>query len=75
MPLSRRAAWFLTLTGAFQWVIWPTFLRNVWKDDRSFSDTGSGPTAFLVVHAVLTVVSLALGSGVLLVGVRGLRRS
>ena len=72
MPLSRRAATFLLLTGVFQWVVWPTFLRNVWRDDRSFE--GGSPTAFLVVHAVLTVLSLALGSGVLWVGLRGLRR-
>ena len=72
MPLSRRAATFLLLTGAFQWVIWPTFLRNIWKDDRSFD--GGSPTAFLVIHVVLTVVSLALGTGVLLIGLRGVRR-
>jgi cytochrome b len=69
--LSRRAAAFLLATGAFQWVIWPTFLRNIWRDDRSFD--GGSPTGFLVVHAVLTAVSLALGTGVLAVGWRGLR--
>lgn len=69
--LSRRVAAFLFATGVFQWVIWPTFLRNIWKDDRSFTD--GSPTGFLVVHAVLTVVSLLLGTGVLLVGLRGLR--
>lgn len=71
--LSRRVAAFLLATGAFQWVIWPTFLRNIWKDPRSF-DSGS-PTAFLLVHVVLTVVSLALGSGVLALGVRAWRAS
>jgi cytochrome b len=69
--LSRRTAAFLFVTGVFQWVIWPTFLRNVWKDPRSFSH-GSA-TGFLIVHAVLTAVSLALGTGVLAVGLRGLR--
>jgi hypothetical protein len=68
--LTRRLAAFLLATGAFQWVIWPTFLRNIWKDPRSF-DSGS-PTGFLV-HVVLTVVSLALGSGILALGVRAWR--
>ncbi|MCW2670829.1 MAG: hypothetical protein JWO27_2726, partial [Frankiales bacterium] len=55
MLISRRSAAFLTAVGVFQWVIWPTFLRNIWKDDRSFSH--GDPTAFLVVHVVLTAVS------------------
>ncbi|MCW2600135.1 MAG: hypothetical protein JWM02_1964 [Frankiales bacterium] len=69
--LSRRAAAFLLVTGAFQWVIWPTFLHNIWKDPRSFSH--GDPTAFLLVHAVLTVASLALATGLLLVGGRSWR--
>jgi hypothetical protein len=69
--LSRRAAAFLLATGIVQWVIWPTFLRNIWKDPRSFD---GGPTGFLVVHAVLTGVSLVLGTGLIWIGWRGLRR-
>jgi hypothetical protein len=69
--LSRRTAAFLLGVGVFQWVIWPTFLSNVWKDDRSFSH--GSPTGFLIVHAVLTGVSLVLGTGVLLIGVHGVR--
>jgi hypothetical protein len=72
MLLTRRSAAFLTAVGVFQWVIWPTFLKNIWQDDRSFED---GPTGFLVVHVVLTAVSLVLGSGVLWIGARGLRRA
>ncbi|MCW2585318.1 MAG: hypothetical protein JWN55_834 [Frankiales bacterium] len=71
MLLSRRVAVFLVATGVFQWVIWPTFLRNIWKDPRSF-DHGS-PTGFLVVHAVLTAVSLLLGTGLLWLGARAWR--
>ena len=70
VTLSRRAAAFLLAVGAFQWVIWPTFLKNIWQDDRSFSH--GSPTGFLVVHVVLTGVSLALGTGVGLIGLRGL---
>jgi hypothetical protein len=69
--LSRRSAWFLVLVGVFQWVVWPTFLKNIWADPRSFSD---GPTAFLVVHAVLTAVQLLLATVLLVLGARGLRR-
>lgn len=72
MPLSRRSAVFLLLTGVFQWVVWPTFLRNIWADDRSFD---GGPTAFLVVHAVLTAVQLLLATALIALGVRGLRRA
>lgn len=71
MVLSRRSAVFLLLVGLFQWVIWPTFLHNIWKDDRSFS--GGSPTAFLMIHVALTGVSLLVGTGVLLIGLRGLR--
>jgi hypothetical protein len=66
VPLSRRAAAFLVLTGVFQWIIWPTFLRNIWKDPRAFS--GGDPTGFLLVHALLTAVSLALGAGLVWLG-------
>jgi hypothetical protein len=71
VALSRRSALFLLLVGVFQWVVWPTFLRNIWADDRSFDD---GPTAFLVVHLVLTAVQLLLATGLLVLGVRALRR-
>jgi hypothetical protein len=69
--LSRRAAAFLLATGVIQWVIWPTFLRNIWKDPRSF--TSGSPTGFLIVHAVLTGVSLLLGAGLIRIGRLGLR--
>jgi hypothetical protein len=65
--LSRRWSAFLFAVGVWSWIIWPTFLRNIWKDDRSFDD---GPTAFLLVHVALTAVSLIIGT---LVGVLGWR--
>jgi hypothetical protein len=70
VTLSKRAAWFLITVGAWSWVIWPTFLRNVWRDDRSWHD---GPTGFFLVHLVLTVVSLAFGTAVGWLGVGGVR--
>jgi cytochrome b len=69
--LSRRSAWYLLAAGIFQWIVWPTFLKNIWGDPRSFD---SGPTGFLVVHAVLTAVQLVLATGLLALGWRGLRR-
>ena len=72
MTLSKRAAWFLVLVGVWSWVIWPTFLHNIWKDPRSWHD---GPTGFFLVHLVLTVVSLVVGTAVAWLGARGLLRA
>lgn len=63
-------SWFLLLFGVWSWVIWPVFLHNIAADPRSFH--GGGPTAFFLVHLVLTVVSLVLGTVIGVVGVRGL---
>ena len=70
MVLSRRWSAFLLAVGVWSWIIWPTFLRNIWKDDRSFDN---GPTAFLIVHVVLTVASLIIGTLVGVLGWRGWR--
>lgn len=70
MTLSKRVSGFLIGFGIWSWIIWPTFLRNIWKDPRSFH---SGPTGFLLVHLGLTVVSLALGSAVGVLGILGWR--
>lgn len=69
--LSRRTALALVAFGIWSWVIWLTFLTNVWADDRSWSD---GPTAFFLVHLVLVVVSIGFGTAIGLLGVRHLRR-
>ncbi|MEU4801996.1 hypothetical protein [Actinosynnema sp. NPDC023587] len=70
MKLSRRTSAFLVAFGVWSWVIWPTFLRNFWKDPRSWDD---GPTGFFTVHLVLVAVSLAFGTVIGVLGVRGLR--
>ncbi|HEV2891114.1 MAG TPA: hypothetical protein VGX28_12135 [Frankiaceae bacterium] len=72
MVMSRRVSAFLLLVGVWTWAIWPNFLKNIWKDDRSWSD---GPTAFFLVHLVLVVVSLLIGTGVGAIGWRGWRAS
>ena len=70
MTISRRVAWLLVAFGVWSWVIWPTFLRNIWRDHRSWHD---GMTAFFGVHLVLTIVSLAAGSAIGWLGLRALR--
>ena len=72
MPLSRRAAGFLLGAGGWSWLIWPNFLRNIWRDERSWD---GGPTRFLLIHLVLVVVSLVLGTATGLLGWRGLARA
>ncbi len=71
MTLSRRTAGFLLAVGVWTWAIWPNFLRNIAKDDRSFD--GGRPTSFFLVHLVLVVVSLAIGTAVGAIGWRGWR--
>lgn len=63
---------FLIGFGVWSWLIWPTFLKNIWKDSRSWHD---GMTGFFAVHLALTVVSLALGTAIGWLGVRGWRAS
>jgi hypothetical protein len=62
---------FLVAFGVWSWVIWLTFIRNIANDPRSF--TGDRPHAFFIVHLVLTVASIILGTVVGALGVKGLR--
>ena len=72
MLVSRPVSALLLLGGVFQWLVWPNFLRVIWRDERSWSD---GATAFFVVHAVLTAGSLVLGTFLLVLGARAWRRA
>ena len=72
MTLSRRAAALLVLAGAWPLLIWPNFVRVVATDDRAFD--GGGPTAYLLVHVGLAVVSMAIGVALVVLGVRAWRR-
>ncbi|HVV77677.1 MAG TPA: hypothetical protein VHC43_16785 [Mycobacteriales bacterium] len=71
MRLSRHWSAFLLLFGLWSWVIWPTFINNIANDPRAF--TGNRPHAFFVVHLILTVISLAFGTAIGWLGVRGWR--
>ena len=72
MLMTRRVSLFLLAVGVWTWLIWPNFLKNIWKDERAFDD---GPTSFFLVHLVLVVTSLVVGTAVGLIGWRGLRAS
>lgn len=72
MLLSKRVSGLLVLFGVWSWVIWPTFLKNIWADPRSWHQ---GMTAFFGVHLVLTVVSLVLGTAIGWLGILGWRGS
>jgi hypothetical protein len=70
--MSRRVSLFLLAFGVWSWIVWITFVKNVWADPQSWAPDGSA-TAFLVVHLVLTVVSLVLGTIIGVLGWRGFR--
>ncbi len=71
MILSRNWSVFLVLAGAFNWVIWPRFAMAIWNDQRAWSAGigQSNPTSFFVVHAVLIVTAVAIGTIILVLGV------
>ncbi len=73
--ISKTSARFLVLAGLFNVVIWPRFAKAIVDDDRAWSGEqwSSAPTAFLWVHAVLITTAIAVGLGVLLVGIRAHR--
>ena len=68
VTLSRRTALFLLAFGVWSWLLWPTFLRNIWISERSWA--AGSPTGYLIVHVVIAVVSLTLGT---IIGVLGWR--
>jgi hypothetical protein len=74
MRISRGTSLFLLAFGVWSWIIWITFAKNLWASDRSWTPDGS-PTAYFVVHLVLTVVSFVLGTIIGVLGWRGVRAS
>ncbi|AYG80924.1 hypothetical protein DWB77_03062 [Streptomyces hundungensis] len=74
MKLSRPLSWFLLAFGAWSWVIWTTFVKNLWKDGSGLAfDAAGDPTAYFWVHLLLAVTSFLLGTGVGAIGFRSLR--
>jgi hypothetical protein len=74
MKLSRPVSWFLTAFGAWSWVIWTTFVKNLWKDSSglAFDDAGD-PTGYFWVHLLLAITSFVLGTVIGAIGLRGVR--
>ncbi|GAB3579419.1 membrane protein [Amycolatopsis endophytica] len=70
--MSRRTALFLLGFGIWSWIIWITFVKNLWASDNSWAADGSA-TGFFVVHLILAIVSFALGTIIGVIGWRGLR--
>jgi hypothetical protein len=71
--LSRNWSVFLVLAGVFNWVVWPRFAVAIWNDPRAWSGEigNSTPTSFLLVHAVLIITAVTIGTVVAALGVRG----
>lgn len=73
MILSRGWSLFLVVVGLFNWAIWPRFSVAIWDDQRAWTGRigHSSPTSFLLVHAVLVITAVVLGTIVGVLGVRG----
>lgn len=77
MILTRGWSLFLVGVGVFNWAIWPRFSVAIWDDQRAWNGAvgHSSPTSFLLVHAVLVITAVVLGTVVGALGVRGLLAS
>lgn len=70
MLLSRKTAALLVAAGLWPLLVWPNFVRVVVTDERAFD---GGPTAYLVVHVALAVVSMSIGVALVVLGARAWR--
>lgn len=77
MILSRGWSLFLVGVGVFNWAIWPRFSLAIWDDQRAWTGEigSSSPTSFLLVHAVLVITAVTLGTIVGVLGLRGVLAS
>ncbi len=73
MKLSRRVSWFFVAFGAWSWMIWITFVKNLVADASGLAFHHGSPTAYFYVHLLLAIVSFALGTVIGLIGVKSLR--
>ena len=73
MRLSRRASWLLIAFAVWSWIIWVTLIKNINNDPRAWN--GNSPTGFLMVHVVLAIVSLVMGTAIGWLGWKGLKAS
>jgi hypothetical protein len=73
MKLGRPVSWFLLAFGVWSWVIWVTFVKNLFKDSSGLAFDDGDPTAYFWVHLTLAVVSFVWGTVIGAIGLRGLR--
>ena len=76
MKLSRRVSWFLVAFGVWSWIVWVTFVKNLWKDTSGLAfhhGDHSSPTAYFWIHLTLAIVSTILGTVIAALGFRALR--
>ncbi|MFI7244474.1 SCO4848 family membrane protein [Streptomyces qinglanensis] len=73
MRIGRPTSWFLFGFGIWSWVVWITFVKNLFKDASGLAFDHGNPTAYFWVHLTLAVVSFALGTAIGLLGLRGIR--
>ncbi|GAA1119978.1 SCO4848 family membrane protein [Arthrobacter flavus] len=71
MSLPTPLALILILSGVWTLIVWPPFLRRIFKDPRSKDEQGA-PTRFLKVHFMLISTSMILGLATLVIGIRTL---
>jgi 4-amino-4-deoxy-L-arabinose transferase-like glycosyltransferase len=75
MKLNRPVSWFLVAFGVWSWIVWTTFVKNLWKDASGLAFVNgdhSRPTAYFWIHLTLAVVSFLLGTAIGGIGVRSL---
>ncbi len=73
MKLSRPVSWFLLAFGAWSWVIWVTFAKNLFQDASGLAFENGSPTAYLWVHLALAITSFILGTAIGVIGFRAVR--
>lgn len=76
MKLSRRVSWFLVAFGVWSWIVWTTFVKNLWKDTSGLAfhhGDHAHPTAYFWIHLALAITSTILGTAIGVLGIRGLR--
>lgn len=76
MKLSRRVSWFLVAFGVWSWIVWITFVKNLWKDTSGLAfhhGDHSSPTTYFWIHLTLAIVSFLLGTAIAALGARSLR--
>lgn len=73
MKLSRPISWFLLLFGLWSWLVWTTFVKNLFEDASGLAfDAAGAPTGYFWVHLSLAAASFALGTAIGIIGLRGL---